>query len=104
VKLPVFEQPHNPNSSFMHVRVSPGASRSQWLGLMGNQFVKIALQAPATDGKANAALCKFIAKEFQIKAKGVEIIKGEKSQNKTVLIAIDKSKLTELLIPLLATK
>jgi len=48
--------------------------------------LKVYLNAPAADGKANKALLAFLAKYFKVSKGKIEIIKGLKSRNKTIMI------------------
>lgn len=71
------------------VRVVPRASRTAVVGVMGNgdgAALKIALQAPAVEGRANAALIKFLAERVGVPQSSVEIAIGEHGRNKTVLV------------------
>ncbi|MDD3375377.1 MAG: DUF167 domain-containing protein [Candidatus Omnitrophica bacterium] len=51
-----------------------------------DDIFKVYLSAPAVDGKANKALVAFLAKHFKISKGKIEIIKGLKSRNKTIMI------------------
>lgn len=65
--------------------IQPKASRDGIVGLHGEEL-KIAITAPPVDGKANAHLTKFLAKQFKV-AKGlIEIEKGELGRHKQVRI------------------
>ncbi|AQP36969.1 MULTISPECIES: DUF167 family protein YggU [Vibrio] len=65
--------------------IQPKASRDSIVGLHGEEL-KIAITAPPVDGKANAHLTKFLAKQFKV-AKGlIEIEKGELGRHKQVRI------------------
>lgn len=65
--------------------IQPKASRNSIVGLHGEEL-KIAITAPPVDGKANAHLTKFLAKQFKV-AKGlIEIEKGELGRHKQVRI------------------
>lgn len=65
--------------------IQPKASRDSIVGLHGEE-IKIAITAPPVDGKANAHLTKFLAKQFKV-AKGlIEIEKGELGRHKQVRI------------------
>lgn len=65
------------------VKVVPGASRSGIVGWLGDDL-KVRIQAPATDGKANDALCEFLASEFKLPARAVRITSGFSSRKKIV--------------------
>ena len=66
------------------LKVIPGAKRNQWKEEDG--AIKIHLNAPAVEGKANAALIKLLATHFGVKAVQIEIIKGLKSRHKVINI------------------
>ncbi len=68
---------------FCHVQ--PGASKNELTGLHGERL-KIRLQAPATEGKANKQLTKYLATRFGVSAQAVEISSGTSSRQKTVRI------------------
>jgi len=65
------------------VKVVPGASRNGIVGWLGEDL-KVRIQAPATDGKANDALCKFLAGELGVPANTVTIFSGFASRKKIV--------------------
>ena len=65
------------------VTVVPGASRSGIVGWLG-EYLKVRIQAPATDGKANEALCEFLASEFRLPHSAVRIAAGFSSRKKIV--------------------
>ncbi|TSA36615.1 MAG: DUF167 domain-containing protein [Verrucomicrobiaceae bacterium] len=65
------------------VKVVPGASRNGIVGWLGEDL-KVRIQAPATDGKANDALCKFLAGEFGLPLHAVTIFSGFASRKKIV--------------------
>lgn len=67
----------------LHVRVQPNARRSAFAGIY-NQSLKVALRAPAVDGKANRALVEFLAEFAGVARSQIEIARGEKSREKTV--------------------
>ena len=69
----------------LRLYIQPKASRDKIVGLHGEE-VKIAITAPPVDGKANAHLSKYLAKQFKV-AKGlVNIEKGELGRHKQVRI------------------
>jgi uncharacterized protein (TIGR00251 family) len=65
------------------VKVVPGASRSGIVGWLGEDL-KVRIQAPPTDGKANEALCEFLASEFRLPHSAVRIAAGFSSRKKIV--------------------
>ncbi|MFB9216741.1 DUF167 family protein YggU [Vibrio sinaloensis] len=65
--------------------IQPKASRDKIVGLHGDEL-KVAITAPPVDGKANAHLSKYLAKQFKV-AKGlIDIEKGELGRHKQLRI------------------
>ena len=67
------------------LHVQPGAKRSEIVGLHGGAL-KLKLAAPPEDGKANAALLRFIAEQFQVSLRDVTLKQGTTSRHKVVQI------------------
>lgn len=55
----------------------------------------VAVQAPAVDGKANAAVVKELAKSFEIRTRDITIVFGELGRDKRVLVSGDVTLLKE---------
>ncbi|RJX65238.1 YggU family protein [Vibrio sinensis] len=69
----------------LRLYIQPKASRDKIVGLHGDEL-KIAITAPPVDGKANAHLSKYLAKQFKV-AKGlITIEKGEQGRHKQVRV------------------
>ena len=68
---------------FCHLQ--PGASRAEFAGLHGERL-KIRIDAPPVDGKANAELIAFVAAQFGVAKKAVSIVSGASGRQKTVRI------------------
>ena len=65
------------------VRVQPGAKRTAIIGVFGDGAqLKIALQAPPVDGRANEALIGYLAELFDLPKLSVEIASGQASRSK----------------------
>jgi uncharacterized protein (TIGR00251 family) len=69
----------------LEVRVQPRASRSELAGLHGDR-VRVRLQAPPVDGRANAALVEFLAEAFGVPRARVTIEHGLAGRDKRVRI------------------
>lgn len=69
----------------LKLRVHPGAKRSAVNGIFGNSL-KVDLQAPPVDGKANTALLKFLAGQLSLPKAAVTLKSGETSRDKVVKI------------------
>ena len=67
------------------LHIQPGAKSTEVVGLHGDAL-KIRLAAPPVDGKANAALCDFLATRLQVPKRDVEVIAGLTSRQKRVAI------------------
>ena len=69
----------------VNVRVKPGSKQSEIVGIYDDRL-KIRLQEPPVDGKANKMLIKFIAQQFKVPIKQIIILKGQKSKLKQLQI------------------
>jgi len=72
------------------VRALPGAKKkTAILGIYceGEKArLKIAVQAPAVEGRANSALVEFLADKFGVAKSHVELVSGELSRSKVFLV------------------
>ncbi|MEA3468622.1 MAG: DUF167 domain-containing protein [Thermodesulfobacteriota bacterium] len=69
----------------LKVYVQPRASKNRFIGLY-NDAIKLAITAPPVDGKANAAVIRFLASVLNLQKKDLEIKHGLQSRKKSVLI------------------
>src|SRR5262249_20476763 len=67
------------------VRAQPGARRT---GIQGEQngALKVAVSAPAEDGRANQALVEVLREELELKRSQVELIAGHTARDKRFLV------------------
>ena len=68
------------------VRVQPRASRDEVAGVMDGAL-KVRLQAPALEDRANEALCEFLAELLKRPKSAVRILAGQHSRMKRVEIS-----------------
>ncbi len=71
------------------VRAQPGAKKTAITGVYGEGAaaqLKIAVQAPPVEGRANSALIAFLAKMFGLPKNRVELVSGELSRSKVFLL------------------
>jgi uncharacterized protein (TIGR00251 family) len=68
------------------VRIQPRASRDEIAGEM-NGALKIRLQAPAVEDRANEALVEYLARLLKTPKSAVRILSGERSRSKRLEIA-----------------
>lgn len=71
------------NDVWLSVHVQPGAKHTQWAGMYGDA-AKIRLSAPPVDGKANEALCQFLARAFTCASREVSVVRGQTSRQKII--------------------
>jgi uncharacterized protein len=67
------------------VKVVPRASKNQIAGVEGDA-IKVRLNAPPVEGKANSALIEFLADVFNVRRAQIEIISGLTSRHKVVRV------------------
>jgi uncharacterized protein (TIGR00251 family) len=67
------------------VRVQPRASRDEVAGVLEGAL-KIRIQAPAIDNRANVAVCEYLASLLKTPKSAVRILGGERSRVKRVEI------------------
>lgn len=67
------------------VQVQPRASLDTLDGSHGERL-KIRLTAPPVDGKANSQLIRFLARQFGVPKRQVQLLSGESSRAKRVRI------------------
>ncbi|TVZ37223.1 hypothetical protein P886_1564 [Alteromonadaceae bacterium 2753L.S.0a.02] len=85
------------NNLILHCVLQPKASSDEFAGLQADRL-KIRITAPPTDGKANAHLIKFLAKQFRVSKSDVSILRGELARQKTVQIRTPSCVPTEALV------
>lgn len=69
----------------LQVLVQPRSSRNQLVAMQG-EALKIKLTSPPVEGAANKACCVYLAKLFGIAKGSVELVSGEKSRQKKLLL------------------
>ena len=69
----------------LRCRVQPRASRDGFAGFMDGA-VRIRITAPPVDGKANAHLVDFLARQFGVPKRRVCILHGETGRQKRIRI------------------
>jgi uncharacterized protein (TIGR00251 family) len=72
------------NALTVDIVVQPRASR-EGISLMGDRL-KVSVNAPPVDGKANEAVLRVLADTLSIPRASIEILRGEKGRRKTVRI------------------
>lgn len=65
------------------MKATPNARRSEIIGWT-TEGLRVKVQAPALDGRANEALCAFMAQQLGLPRSAVELVRGSKSRTKLV--------------------
>lgn len=80
--------------SLIDLHIIPGSKKSEIAGEY-NGRLKIKIKAQAEDGKANAELREFLGKFLGIAKSQVEILKGESSKQKVILLSLSPEELSD---------
>jgi uncharacterized protein len=76
----------------INIKVIPGSSKCEIAGVI-DESLKIKLDVPPVEGKANEKCVKFLSKLLGVPKTSISIISGEKSRNKVLYIKGDPDKL-----------
>jgi uncharacterized protein (TIGR00251 family) len=68
------------------IRVTPRARKTEIGELMADGTLRIRIQQPPVEGKANQALVKFLAEILEVRKSRIEIVAGERGLDKIVSI------------------
>jgi uncharacterized protein len=77
-------EPH-PDGTILPVRAQPGARRNEIRGVQDGQLKVCVTQSPER-GKANKALIELLCKSLKLKKSQIELISGETSHQKRLLV------------------
>lgn len=84
-----FSYNHITKIATVNLKVKAGSRNSAiegFISINDLDFLKISINAPAEDGKANAAIIKMLSKILHIKQNQIKIIRGLSSNLKTLEI------------------
>ena len=70
----------------LRVKVIPRSAKSEIVGEMADGTLKVKIAAPQEHGKANEALCDFLAAHFGVRRGGVTIVSGHSAALKLVRV------------------
>jgi uncharacterized protein len=73
------------NTCTIAVKIIPNAPRSEIVGWLG-EALKIKIHAPPIEGRANDALCEYLADSLGIPRRAIRMIRGETSRQKVIAI------------------
>lgn len=81
-------------SCTLAIKAIPNAPRSEVTGWLGDAL-KVKVHAPPVEGRANDALCEFLAESLGLARRAVTVVRGDTSRQKVVRIdglALDEVK------------
>jgi uncharacterized protein (TIGR00251 family) len=93
--MPCFEEKEG--FLIVSIRVIPRAAKHGIQGMLGDAL-KIRIKAPPVEGKANAALIKFLSKQWKIPRANLAILSGETGRNKRLRISNPTAELRKELL------
>lgn len=79
------------------VIVQPRGSKNEIIGLQGDAL-KLRLTAPPVEGAANKMCIDFLAKSLKVRKSDVEIVHGQRSRTKKMLVRSARRKKIESLL------
>jgi len=89
-------QPHK-DGVVISIKAQPGSRKAEFRGTIAGEL-RVCVTAVAEKGKANQAIVSFLRKRWKLKNSQVEIVSGEFSQHKRVLIRdLDVDAVTQIL-------
>lgn len=74
---------------FIFIKAKPG-SKFNHIGKAADGTVTVKIKAPATDGRANDELVRFLAEKLDFKKSGIRIVSGFSSSFKKIEIDCDE--------------
>ena len=90
-------QANNQDSTLLSVKVTPNASRNQIVS-WEDDILKIRIQSPPLDGKANKALIAFLSKQTRLSKSRIAIQRGKTGRQKWIAFSgIDRTALLQRL-------
>jgi len=86
-----------PEGVIFKVIVQPRGSKNEIIGLQSDAL-KIRLTAPPVEGAANKMCIEFLAKSLKVRKSDVEIVRGQRSRTKKMLVRSARRKKIESLL------
>ena len=87
--MPIWLKP-TPTGIALSLHCQPGAKQTKVVGLH-DDCLKIALQAPPLENKANALLVAWLSKQLKVPQKQIQFISGQNNRKKRIEIQGDIS-------------
>lgn len=89
----------NSDGLIIKVKIVPNSSKNEIV--LEEEFTKVKVTAQPIENKANKALIEFLSKTFKIPKTSIEILKGETSKEKTILLRTNDENKQSAIISLL---
>lgn len=87
------------NGIIIHIKIVPNSSKNDII--LEEEFIKVKVTAQPIENKANKALIELLSKTFKIPKTSIEILKGDTSKEKTLLIkTLNSNKRNEIIYKL----
>ena len=74
-----------PEGCTLDLKVVPGARSDRLMGVLGDR-IKLRISAAPEDGKANAAVLRFLAGRLGVPVRALTLIKGHGASEKTIAV------------------
>lgn len=89
-----------PTGIVLNLYCQPGAKQTKIVGFH-NGWLKISLQAPAIENKANEMLLMWLSKKLKVPQKQIQFLSGQNSRNKRLEIwgPIELNEIIRVLAP-----
>ncbi len=81
-----------PGGTLLHLRVKPGARRNEILGVHSGAL-KLGVVTRPEKGKANRGVLKLLAKILDLAPSEIELIAGNTSRDKTILVPLSAAQI-----------
>ena len=81
-----FKLHNGKHGAALTIRVTPRARKSELAGIREDGTVRVRIQEPPVEGKANRALIKFLSKVLGVNKNRIEIVAGLKGLDKIVAV------------------
>ena len=85
-----------PDGLLVKIKIVPNSSKNDII--LEDEFIKVKVTAQPIENKANKALVEFLSKSFRIPKTNIEIVKGDTSKEKTLLLRIIDSDKRQIIV------
>ena len=84
----------------LSIYCQPGAKQTKVVGVHGDNL-KVSIQAPALENKANQALISWLSKQLKVQQKQIQLVSGQNNRFKRVEIwgAVAAEQIIQVLTP-----